>query len=371
MDLSKQSITAHDFELNRRGYDPDAVDARLAEIADAVAEQTRKFNELEATVAGLQAKVRDADESEEALRLTLKAAAHAKEELLSNAREQASTMEAEAATKAEAVVNEADAKAKFLLAEAETAAAERTDAAATHAKNLEAGARLQAGEVAKAALAESEALVSRIEDLRARLEGAESALNALHSEANPGLEAARAAVESALEKAREAAENPDILAALVPAAAVPVAQPAVEVVSAPESLEQGEPAAHTEHPQPDQDSLPSQDSGSGEPWPASPAEDDEPVAAESSEVSVEAGGEAGQHDAADPVEPVTEPESVTPTPAPPEERPADADDAPAPAEATSHEATDGPHLEIVEPAESAADISDKVDRLLEELREVT
>ena len=50
--------------------------------------------------ASLQAKVQDADESEEALRLTLKAAAHAKEELLANATEQAKIMEDEAAARA-------------------------------------------------------------------------------------------------------------------------------------------------------------------------------------------------------------------------------------------------------------------------------
>ncbi|MCP5112626.1 MAG: hypothetical protein GY953_17520, partial [bacterium] len=39
-------------------------------------------------------------------------------------------------------------------------------------------------------------------------------------------------------------------------------------------------------------------------------------------------------------------------------------------DADKQQATE-PHLEVVDPPESTADISDKVDRLLEELREVT
>ena len=46
MDLSHQSITGRQFELNRRGYDPDIVDAHLAEIAAAVADREREVAAL-------------------------------------------------------------------------------------------------------------------------------------------------------------------------------------------------------------------------------------------------------------------------------------------------------------------------------------
>ena len=47
MDLSPKSIIGREFELNRRGYDPDAVDSHLDEIAEAVAAQTKRFAEME------------------------------------------------------------------------------------------------------------------------------------------------------------------------------------------------------------------------------------------------------------------------------------------------------------------------------------
>ncbi len=117
MDLSHQSITGQQFELNRRGYDPEAVDRHLAQIATAAAESEARLQELEATIPSLEAKVRDADESEEALRLTLKAAAHAKEELLAGAREQASITQREADEAAAKLVGDAKERAAALTIE--------------------------------------------------------------------------------------------------------------------------------------------------------------------------------------------------------------------------------------------------------------
>ena len=55
MDLTHQSITGRQFELNRRGYDPDAVNAHLSEIASVVGERERHIAELESTIESLQA----------------------------------------------------------------------------------------------------------------------------------------------------------------------------------------------------------------------------------------------------------------------------------------------------------------------------
>ena len=62
MDLTHESITSHQFDLNRRGYDPDAVDAHLREIAAAVAARESEIAGLRRTITELDAKVQDASE---------------------------------------------------------------------------------------------------------------------------------------------------------------------------------------------------------------------------------------------------------------------------------------------------------------------
>lgn len=387
MDLSHQSITGRDFELNRRGYDPDVIDAHLEEIAAAVAERAARLAELEGVVESLQARVQDADESQEALRLTLKAAAHAKEELLANAREQATTMEDEATARAESLVGDAEARASEL-----------TQVAESRAKSTEEEARARAGEVAKAALAESEVLVARIEDLRTSLETAESALGALQSEVGPHVAAARSALETALSKAREGAEDPSILAASAPIAedSLPDAEPETEhhevrgqyEDASTEELRQPEPdesiqsveqhdEPHGEHDQPHGEEVSQAPDQQGtnvsveeHADPASEAVE-EPAVPVSFEEST-AGFEAEQPDAV--VEESTADDVVGEEIVPEDRETSDGSDAePSAAESGPDHAGEngGPHLEVVESEESAADISDKVDRLLEELREVT
>ncbi|MCP4306905.1 MAG: hypothetical protein GY788_18910 [bacterium] len=317
MDLSHNSITGREFELNRRGYDPDTVNSHLKEVADAVAAQTNRMTEMETVIASLQAKVQDANESEEALRLTLKAAAHAKEELLAGARAQAKTMEDEAATKAASLVGEAEAKAKELKDGAEEQAAAITQGAST-----------QARDVAKAALAESELLVARIESLRLKLTAAEDALSTLSAEASPNIKSARKALDHALEQARETVANPALLESATAAEPQPE-QTVAEGAAVPETTDE---SAAPEEAEPVHEV-------SEEPAPTPEAE----VNAEPKQIE-------------EPDEPA-EPDVVA--------EPAAADEPAAAAE------EDAPHLEVVATAESAAEISDKVDRLLEELREVT
>ncbi len=313
MDLSQKSITGREFELNRRGYDPDAVDSHLNEIAAAVAARESRLAELEALVPSLQAKVQDADESEEALRLTLKAAAHAKQELLAGARDQVKTMEAEAAAKAATVVSAGETEAKELTSGAEAQAAAIKEAASA-----------QAQEVAKAALAESEMLVGRIEGLRIRLAAAESALHTLTAESGANLVTAREALDAALKQARDTVEKPVPLAleaigdASVAVNAEHISEPAHQDRPAPTSGEDS--VVETQKPATDED-----DSASGAPEMEAPQPEPAEAAVVDSEVS----------------------ESME----------------------MAQEAA--PHLEVVAPAESTSDISDKVDRLLEELREVT
>ncbi len=356
MDLSQQSITGRRFDLNRRGYDPGAVDTHLADIASAVASRDIKMAELEASVASLEAKVQDADESEEALRLTLKAAAHAKQELLAGAREEVETMEREASAKADKTVEEANVKAASivekatadsgtLMGETEGKAASLIGDAQTRAAAMADGARQQAANVVTAALAESETLVARIEDLRQRFGEAEEALAALQSASVPHADTAREALEGGLEMARETVDDPEILAAM---AVTSVVTGADDSTPSPAASEDGRPEhVESEHVQTGAEIVSTEDAS--EPDTAQP--DPEPVA----HVEAEPGPVT-------PAEPVTEP---------PVEQAAEDQDTPEQSADDQLEAQPERHLEVVEPAESSSDISDKVDRLLEELREVT
>lgn len=320
MDLSQQSITDHQFDLNRRGYDPDAVDAHLGEIAAAVTARENEIAALKRTVSELQAKVRDADESEEALRLTLKAAAHAKEELLSGARERAAEIERDATEQAEQ-----------LVADAEENAATITEQAQVRAEAMTSGAAAQAREVAGAALSESELLVVRIEQLRAQVGAAEESLRDLSADTTPQLEEARGALDKALESARASAENPELLAAAAPPPQPPqaVSYPSEPVVYAPVHTPEAEAAPPMEIGQPPaafeevehRDEVDHRGDGFTVAGDEQPADD--------------AARDAAERDAA---------------------------------EDAAEQSEEMPPQRV---AESSADISDKVDRLLEELREVT
>ncbi len=344
MDLSHQSITGRQFELNRRGYDPDAVDAHLGEIASAVAEQESKRSEMERTIAALEAKVQDANESEEALRLTLKAAAHAKEELLAGAREQAETTQREADERAGQVVADAEQRAAAITAEAQAQADSVTSEAQAQADAVTSGAAASAQEVASAALAESEFLVARIEELRNQVGAAEEALRALHAEANPRLEGARATLDEALQQARETAENPELLARAMPAPAAEPEQPEEPVAEHSQTV----PSAEAAHAEPEYSAAPA------------PGEVEQVASQEPMETEHHAAQAVAEEPSPDHVEPPVADEGAV-------------------QDAGEHSGEDQPHLEVVAqseeqeeaPAESTADISDKVDRLLEELREVT
>lgn len=298
MDLDAQSITSKQFELNRRGYDPDAVDAHLAEVARAVADRERLVADLEQKVASLDARVQDAHESEEALRLTLKAAAHAKEELLATARHDAEEMEAEAVRKTEDLMNAAKAQTEAMLA----------------------AAREQAQDLIRSAIAETESLVGRIEELRGEVGTARRVLAGVAEAALPELQSSHQALDEALAKAKESAADATVLIDTVRNVGTTgeVSEPAVadEEVGESDSAQLSEEASV-------------------------PEVEDEPVSEE--EVAAE---------------PAVEP-------------PAAESDAETDGEPTDGGGTVERHLEVVETPESSSEISNKVDRLLEELREVT
>jgi len=345
VDLSHQSITGRQFELNRRGYDPDQVDAHLAAIASAVAQRDAELAVLQENLESLEAKVQDANESEEALRLTLKAAAHAKEELLAGARQQAEATQREADEKAASVVAEAEEKARVVTTEAEEKAHAVTTEAESRAGILTHNARAQAEEVARAALAESELLVGRIEELRGQLAAAEASIAALREDANPKLDSAREALDAALESARADAEDPDLL--IPEASAVELEQAAMP--SAPTFANQ----------------VPATPDARSEPIPSEPVQEvsqPDQAPAEESFPSEREDVHPAESDGSE--EPAPHLEVVAATEPPVVEGPT-ATQEPATSEASVPAAAEA------EVGESRSDISDKVDRLLEELREVT
>jgi hypothetical protein len=211
-----------------------------------------------------------------------------------------------------------------LVSEAEANAAAITQEAEAKAAAMTQGASARARDVARAALSESELLVVRIEQIRAQVQQAEDALRALSGDGGPRLEEARRVLDTAMEAARSSAENPELLAA---AATPPPQQPAAGSPMPPET-----PAVPT---------GPAEGVGSEAPQAPQPIESieqpthQEPVATVAHEVETE-----------------------------PEVPPAASD-----ATRSDEQASDVEQSDSV--AESSADISDKVDRLLEELREVT
>lgn len=298
MDLDATSITSKQFDLNRRGYDPDAVDAHLAEIARAVAEREELLRNLEQKVASLGARVQDAHESEEALRLTLKAAAHAKEELLATARQDAEAMEAEAVRKTEELVKAAEAQTDAMLA----------------------AARDQAQDLIRTAIAETDTLVNHIEELRSQVDTSRRVLAGVAESVLPELQDSHQALDEALTKARASAADADVLVASL-------ADAEADTIPAPETADE------------EPEELAPVDAAGDESEPAAAEEPDHEI--ESSAESVDEQGE-----------------------------PQAPDDAAEPESADDGENAER-HLEVVESAESSSEISSKVDRLLEELREVT
>jgi DivIVA domain-containing protein len=374
VDLTHQSITNQQFELNRRGYDPDAVDAHLGQIAAAVAERERHIAELERTVASmqetlneLQAKVQDANESEEALRLTLKAAAHAKEELLAGARNQAETMQREAEERAADLVRQAEANAH----EAEARAHARAEA-------ITSGASARAQDVARAALAESELLVARIEGLRRQLAVAEEAVHALSTEAEPRLAGARAALDDALNEARATADNPELLAAAAPVVREAVPEPRPEPISLDD--DPGPPAAEPIAAADPTESRAAGDVPKAE-FPDASIESERASEAPQLEV-VQPVAEVANHrfdnepfgqasPSADSVESDHQDHAAW-SDEPSADEPSGDEPPPAePALSSEQDHAASSDEAAAAPAESTTDISDKVDRLLEELREVT
>ena len=160
MKIQSSTLDAHQFALvRRRGYDPAEVDAVMNRLAETL-------REYEVTAAGLQSRLRDAEESSEAITRAFVAAQRTKEEmvaeaqteadvLLRDARNEVSKLRAESKDQTDALLDEARRTLNEARAEA---ASIRTDAneimTVAKAKAEEVGSR--ADQILTSAMAEAE-----------------------------------------------------------------------------------------------------------------------------------------------------------------------------------------------------------------------
>ena len=103
MALDRQSIEKKDFPIGRRGYDPDAVDAHLAALAEQVEELKRSSRRRSETLAS---------SASEQVRAIVEAAENSAAEITREAEEDAREIKAEAASEAAATRDQASAQAR-------------------------------------------------------------------------------------------------------------------------------------------------------------------------------------------------------------------------------------------------------------------
>jgi DivIVA domain-containing protein len=101
--LERQSIEKKDFPIGRRGYDPDAVDAHLAELADQVDELKRTARRRSETLAS---------SASEQVRSIVEAAETSAAEIQRQAEEDSGEIRAEAQTEAQATREQASEQAR-------------------------------------------------------------------------------------------------------------------------------------------------------------------------------------------------------------------------------------------------------------------
>jgi DivIVA domain-containing protein len=101
--LERQSIEKKDFPIGRRGYDPDAVDAHLTTLADAIDELKRSSRRRSETLAS---------SASEQVRAIVEAAESSAAEIQREAEEDAREIKAEASSEAQATREQASTQAR-------------------------------------------------------------------------------------------------------------------------------------------------------------------------------------------------------------------------------------------------------------------
>jgi DivIVA domain-containing protein len=101
--LDRQSIEKKDFPIGRRGYDPDAVDAHLAALADQIEELKRSSRRRSETLAS---------SASEQVRAIVEAAESSAAEIQREAEEEATEIKAEANSEAQSTREQASSQAR-------------------------------------------------------------------------------------------------------------------------------------------------------------------------------------------------------------------------------------------------------------------
>ncbi|GEM_PF-1855847 len=175
MPYSPEEIVAYAFRTRARGYDRDAVDGFLDELADQIEQERARAQAVEQQVTVLEAQLDEAAESERALKRTLVTVQDAADRALAEAREEVAELRAAADRDIAALRERADAELAEQRARAEAEAAEvlaaaRAEAAAERARvravqELDAGHRTQLRDYLEGALAGLAALPDPFADL--------------------------------------------------------------------------------------------------------------------------------------------------------------------------------------------------------------
>lgn len=224
MDLPSSVIRSQSFPQARRGYDVEAVDAFLSEVADAVERY--------------QAELTQARESEEAVKLTFVAAAQAKQDLIEEAKRTSDAMIEEAREETATARQEA----QRIRHKAQQSAEEVTIAARAEALELLTDTRSDAEALTKELQADHRAAVARVEAAQAIVERTKEQLVNLAHDASGGLDAASEVLKA------ERASLAEV--------ALPSVEPADEFVIAPEQSEAAaEPDEHATEPTADDSHL--------------------------------------------------------------------------------------------------------------------
>jgi len=172
------STTAVDrFPTVRRGYDPDAVESHLSELA-ATTDAT--LDEAAARIAALESDLHEARRHEEAVHLTILAATKTKEDMLEAAKVQADEIRAQGRKDGDRIITEARMQAFRLVTEARTEAGDIVAEARAEAAAI---ARVEAESTPAAApnSEREELLQQRIEDMQTVIEAMEAELRNRYS----------------------------------------------------------------------------------------------------------------------------------------------------------------------------------------------
>jgi len=185
MDTLAAAIRRAEFSASKRGYDPDAVDAFLADLAEAIASLEDSLRTETLRANALQRRFAVAGDAEDSIEVAYMAAAEAKQKLLGEAETRAAEIVRGAESAAGDVLAEPRREARRIRKEAEDIllqAKARLEGAEAEAARIEAGAsaaaaagadeteRTRAEAIAAAedmgavARTEAEAVIARAED---------------------------------------------------------------------------------------------------------------------------------------------------------------------------------------------------------------